>query len=109
MKLLGVIIDSELTFYPHIQAICKTVVSKTKALRRIRSLISQKQADAIYYTCLMSHFNYCPLIWMFSSKQAHNLINTTHHKALCARLNLFTGELNELLDITNSISIHEKN
>ena len=109
VKLLGVILDSELSFYPHIQTMCKTVLSKTKALMRIRSFLTQEQADAIYHACLMSYFNYCPLVWMFSSKMAHNMINSTHRRALCARLNTFSGELTELLEKTNTISIHTKN
>ena len=70
VKLLGVIIDSELTFYPHIQNICKTVQAKTKALWRVRFFLTQKQADAIFHACIMSYFNYCPLVWMFSNKTA---------------------------------------
>ena len=58
VKLLGVILDSQLSFYPHIQNICKTVLSKTKALLRIRSFLTQEQADAIYHSCLMSYVNY---------------------------------------------------
>ena len=109
VKLLGVILDSQLSFYPHIQSICKTVLSKTKALLRIRSFLTQEQADAIYHACLMSYFNYCPLVWMFSSKMAHNLINATHRRALRARLNTFSGDLTELLERTDTISIHTKN
>ena len=57
----------------------------------------------------MSPFNYCPLVWMFCSKQAHNLINATHHKALCARLNTFMFTFNEMLLKSNSLQIHTKN
>ena len=32
VKLLGITIDSKLSFYPHIQCLCKVVLSKTKAL-----------------------------------------------------------------------------
>ena len=58
---------------------------------------------------LLSHFNYCPLVWMFCSKKAHNLINSTHCRAMCAKLNLPTGNLVELLEMTNSRSIHTNN
>ena len=46
---------------------------------------------------------------MFCSKQAHTLINATHRRALCARLNTFSSSLDELPDITNSSSIHSRN
>ena len=49
------------------------------------------------------------LVWMFSSKTAHNLINSTHRRALSARLNTFSGDLTELLEMTDTVSIHTKN
>ena len=30
---------------------------------------------------IMSRFSYCPLIWMFSSRQSKNLINKIHETA----------------------------
>ena len=84
IELLGVKIDRQLTFYPHITSICKRASAKSKALMRIRNFLTQNQADHLYMAYIMSSFNYCPLVWMFCSKMAHNLINKTHHKALCA-------------------------
>ena len=107
--LLGVKIDSQLSFYPHIKDICKKASAKTKALMRIRRYLTQKQVDRLYTAHVMSPFNYCPLVWMFCSKQAHNLIDSTHRRALCAKLNTFTGTLDELLQKSNTISIHTKN
>ena len=85
------------------------MLSKTKALWRIRSLISQKQADAIYNSFIISYLHYCPLVWMFTSKQAHNLINWRQCIALCSRFNIYSGKLSELLQQSNSIPIHTKN
>jgi len=89
VKLLGITIDDQLNFYPHILETCKKATSKTKALLRIRNYLTQKQADLLYNSYIMSPFNYCPLVWMFCSRRAHNLINKTHHKALCAKQNTF--------------------
>ena len=109
VKLLGVVIDCKLNFYPHVLQMCKKVSAKTKALMRIRSYLTQKQADFLFNAYLMSPFNYCPLVWMFCSKQAHNLLNATHHKALCAKLNTFTFTFDEMLLKSNSLPIHTKN
>ena len=109
VKLLGVTIDSQLSFFPHISQICKKASAKTKALMRIRNYLTQYQADLLFSSFIMPPFNYCPLVWMFCSKQAQNLINVTHHKALCARFNSFSYTLDELLIKSNSSTIHTKN
>ena len=97
VTLLGVTIDRKLTFYSHVTNICKKATSKIKALMRIRGYLTQNQADHLYQAYIMSPFNYCPLVWMFCSKMAHNLIDKTHHKALCARFNTFDATFEELL------------
>ena len=85
------------------------MLSKTKTFWRIRSLISQKQANTIYNSYIVPYFNYCPFVWMFTSKHAHDLINLIHCRALCARFNVYSGKLSELLQQSNSIPIHTKN
>ena len=57
----------------------------------------------------MSPFAYCPLVWMFCSRQADNLLNATHFKALRVRFNDFTSSFDNLLKKSESISIHTKN
>ena len=57
----------------------------------------------------MSPFNYCPLVWMFCSKAAHNLINTTHHRALRSRFNSYSSSFDELLVRSKRGTIHSKN
>ena len=76
---------------------------------RIRNFLTQNQADFLHMAYIMSPFNYCPLVWMFCSKMAHNLIDKTHHKALCARFNNFSATFEELLLSSNSITVHTKN
>ena len=109
VKLLGITLDRKLTFYPHIQNICGKTLSKTKALMRIRNYLNQKQTDLLFFSHIMSPFNYCPLVWMFCSKQAHNLIHKTQHKALKVRLNDFTLSFEESISKSNSLPIHSKN
>ena len=76
---------------------------------RVRNYLNQKQSDSLFFSHIMSPFNYCPLVWMFSSKQAHNLIHKTQHKALKARFNDFTLTFEESILKSNSLPIHSKN
>ena len=57
----------------------------------------------------MSSFIYCPLVWMFCTKKSHNLINSTHCRALRVKLNVTSNDLEKLLDMDNSASVHIRN
>ena len=80
VKLLGVLIDDKLCFYPHLLDLTSNANNKIKALMRIRIILSQAKRDILYFTFIMSIFNYYPIIWMFCSKTAHALINKTHYR-----------------------------
>ena len=109
VKLLGVKLDTRLTFYPHVVEMCKRASVKIKALMRIRGYLSQAQAEFLFNAFIMSNFDYCPLVWMFCSKLAHNLNKSIHHKALCARSGSFTLPYEQLLKTANKTSIHTRN
>ena len=54
-----------------------------------------------------SQVSYCPLIWMFHSRNLNNKINRIHKRALrlVYRNNL---SFSELLDLDNSVTVHQK-
>ena len=66
-KILGVIIDNELKFDPHVRSIYKKAVQKLVVLNRICSLLDLEKKKPVFNAAIKSHFSYCPLIWMFSS------------------------------------------
>ena len=69
-EILGVIIDQELKFDPH-----KKAAQKLGVLNRISSLLDPEKKKLVFNAVMKSHFSYCPLIWLFSSRRANNLIN----------------------------------
>jgi len=69
VKLLGVSIDSKLSFTSHIKELCKKSNKKIRALRRVRPFITRKKAELLLNAYILSSFNYCPLIWMFCGKE----------------------------------------
>ena len=71
--------------------------------------MNQDQADFLVNSFILSAFRYCPLIWMFCSKLAHNLLNETHCRALRAKLNSFNLNSDELLKNAKCESIHTQN
>ena len=60
VKLLGITIDNQLTFYSHILEISKKASCNTKALLRIRNYLNQKQIF-FFSAYIMSPFSYLSL------------------------------------------------
>ena len=109
VKLLGVYIDAKLCFNSHVREMCKRVSQKTRALARIRCFLNQGKADVLFNSFILSHFNYCPLIWMFCDKSSHQLINTTHRRALSVKHNNFSLRDCNFLSHLNLNSLHQRN
>ena len=70
--LLGITIDSNLTFENHINSICKKTSQKLNALGRIAPYMNIQKRRTIMKSFVTSQFRYCPLIWMFHSRRLNN-------------------------------------
>ena len=106
VKLLGILIDDKLRFKEHLDGKCKKASSKTKALLRIRSYISVKTAKSLCNAYILSHFDYCPLIWMRFDKASNNLMNKIHHRALSVVYQNFNSSLLDLLSFSHGVTLH---
>ena len=53
-----------------------------------------------------SQFNYCPLTWMFYSRQLNNKLNKLHERALRLVYKNPNLSFRELLNLNNSFCIH---
>ena len=108
-KLLGIKIDSKLTFDEHVSNLCFKASQKLHALARIRSYMSIKQSKILMKTFILSHFGYCPLIWMMHSRTLNNRINKIHERALRLVYKDDVSSFSDLLKKDNSFTIHERN
>ena len=109
VKLLRVTIDNSLNFNSRTKEICGKVNQKTSALSILRGYISEKKAKLLLNTVVTSNFQYCPLIWLFCSKAADNLINRTTKCAMRIIYNSDTEEaLNALLQRDGTLTIQKK-
>ena len=110
-KLLGVKIDKNLNFDSHIKDICKAAGRKLNALLRLCNTLSLSQQGLIINSFIKGQFNYCPLVWMFTSRKSNNLINRIHERTLrllnCCQPE--ATEYKELLSISNEFTIHDQN
>ena len=108
-NLLGIIINSKLSFDKHIQQICSRASAKLKALARIAPFMNITKRKILMNAFFNAQFSYCPLTWMFHSRKLNNKINKLHQR--CLRIvhnnNISTHE--ELLETDNSVSVHFQN
>ena len=107
--LLGVNIDSNLSFNEHINTLCKKASAKLNALNRISGYMNFSKRRMIMKSFITSQFGYCPLIWMFHSRTLNNKINAIHERALRITFKDSTSTFEELLSKDNSVSIHHRN
>ena len=70
--LLGITIDSNLTFENHVNNICKKTNQKLNALARIAPYMNIPKQRAIMKSFTTSQFSYCSLILMFHSRHLNN-------------------------------------
>ena len=64
-KLLGISIDTTLSFEHHITSLCKKASQKLHALARIAHYMDFEKRTSLMKAFEISQFNYCPLIWVF--------------------------------------------
>ena len=107
--LLGITIDSNLTFENHINSICKKASQKLNALARIAPYMNIQKRRTIMKSFVTSHFSYCPSIWMFHSRRLNNKINSVHERALRMIYQDTTSTFQELLNKDNSVSMYHRN
>ena len=67
VKLQGIEIDGRLNFNHHITHICKSASNQLNALIRLKHLLGFKEIKVLVNTFVISNFNYCSLVWTFSS------------------------------------------
>lgn len=62
-KHLGILIDSTLSWKPHVDQLCRKLASATYAVRRIRQVSSLDAAKVAYYALFDSHLRYGIAVW----------------------------------------------
>ena len=108
-KLLGITIDSKLSFDEHVNKLCKTASQKLHALARVACYMDTAKWKIVMNAFISSQFSYCPLVWMFHSRKLNNRINKIHERALKIVYGDTNATYEELLSRDDSVTIHERN
>ena len=106
--LLGVGIDSDLTFKEHVTSICSKANKKLYALTRVLKYMSLPKHCVLMKSFITLQFHYCPIVWMCHSRRLNNKVNHIHERALRIVYQNLQSRLSALLVRENSFTIHQK-
>ena len=76
---------------------------------RVSSLLSYQQKKVVSNSFISGQFNYCPLIWIFSSIGSYRKINKLHERSLRLCHNDCILSYDKLLSKQDLVNIHIRN
>ncbi|KAL9959889.1 hypothetical protein ACROYT_G033261 [Oculina patagonica] len=88
LKLLGLTIDSSLTYKAHVKSVCDKVNAKVAALRRVRKFIPADVMINIYKAFILPHLEYCAPVLVGLSSGLSNKLEFTNQFAIRTLMNL---------------------
>ena len=103
-KLLWMTLDRRLIFKNHVSNLCKKASQKLHALARVSKSMEKSKLELTMTSFVMSHFSYCPLVWIFHDRKSYNKINKIHERALRIIHKDSTSNFENLLIKSNSVS-----
>ena len=109
IDLLGITIDNRLNFSEYVTKLCKKGNQKLHALARVSKYLSSDKLKLLMKSFITSQFNYCPLAWMLHNRTLNNKINKLHERALRLVYKNDNCTFQELLEMDNAVTIHDRN
>ena len=106
VDLLGIHIDNKLTFDDHIFTLCNKTSMQLNAIGRLKHYLGKKELEVIVNSFIYSNFNYCPLVWHFSSCKALRKIENIHKRCLRMIYNGYDSDYDTLLKISGTCTMH---
>ena len=97
VELVGIQIDGKFNFNLHISNICRSGANQLNALFRLKRFLGFKEKRILINSYFMANFNYCPLVWIFSSASSLKKIENLQKRALKFLYNGYEISYEELL------------
>ena len=66
----------------HAKSIVKTAKQKLSALIGVAPFMTDFNKKVIFNSFIKGQFNYCPLLWMISTRAVNHKINILHERGL---------------------------
>ena len=89
--------DGKLNFNEHVHRICSKASAQISALQRLTGLVDYPSRKAIYTSFIAFNFNYCSLVYFFTSRESINKIDKIQERALRFVLKDHISSYKELL------------
>ena len=99
VKSLGIYVDENLTWYLHVDKLCKKIASAIGAIKRVKPFVPQSTLLSIYNSLVQPHFDYCSLVWGNCGKTLSNKLQKLQNRA--ARVitsSSYDADVNSLFD-----------
>ena len=81
VKLLGIKLDNELNFDPHITDLCKKAATQLSVRKRLKSFIGLEERKTLVESFIYSNINYSRLVWHFSSAKSAQKVEKIQERA----------------------------
>ena len=101
IKLLGVNIDSQLTFNDHISEICKKVSQRVGVMTRLRNLIPTTAKLQLYKAAVLPYLTYCSIAWHFCRGSDARRVERVQERGLRAVFCDWNANYKQLLELAN--------
>ena len=109
VEILRITLDRSMDFNTHIKSICRQADQKLSAQLRISPYLDQGKKILLYKSMIKSQFNYCPIVWMYYSRQSNNLINKVDVRGLrVTHRNESNKKFQQILRESNQPTIYQK-
>ena len=108
VTLSGVTIDYKLSFANHIQELCQRASAQLNALKRLGYFMEHKTCKTMVQSFILAHFNYCPLVWYFTSAKQINKIEKIQERALRCISDDYDSNYQQLLENNKFVSMEIK-
>ena len=107
-KLHGVTIDKKL-ISKLMSAVFVKNKSETTCISAYIDYMEKPQLELTINIFTMSHFSYCPLVWMFHDRATNNKTNKVNERALRIMHKDSTSNFQELLSKSILVFVHQRN
>ena len=101
-EFLEVTIDYKLSFEEHVSNLCQKASAQLNALKRLGVFMSHQTRKIVVQSFIVAHFNYCPLVWYFTSAKQINIIEKIQERALSFITDDYSSSYEKLLNDSNT-------